>query len=283
MKKPLVVFAVASSLVLAGPACSAAPAGPGPAPASNQSSTTGSAHLALPSPVNAQLRAQPRTAQEQQLPSTGDTAADMASFLAMVMTGVDRYWTKVWQEAGYPEPYVNVFYPGPGEKMVDPCNGYNLTTDQDAFYCSINDTIVISQVMATEMLNGQVGYSTGPGTKNLSGDFSVALVVAHEYAHNLQAELGILPTAPEARTYPVYKTELHADCWAGVWANSAYYEGVLEAGDIEEGIQAAMSAGDYDFNNPAHHGTPEQRAAAFMAGYNSGVPLGCDPWLTDSY
>lgn len=277
MKTARIAFAAAFSLVLVGSACSAAPAGPNPAPASSQSSTAGSADLAL-----TQLPTQPGAAQEQQLQSTGDTVAAMSSFLTMVTADVDKYWTKVWQEAGYPAPYVTVFYPGPGETMMDPCDK-RMTTDQDAFYCSVNDTIVISQVMATEIWNGQVKGNTDPTTGNPSGDFSVAFAVAHEYAHNLQTELGILPTDPAARTYPTYKTELHADCWAGVWANSAFAEGILEAGDIEEAIQTAMLTGDYEFNDPGHHGTPEQRSKAFMTGYNSGIPASCDPWLTDSY
>lgn len=206
----------------------------------------------------------------------------MSSFLAMVITDIDKYWTRVWQEAGYPPPYVNVIFPGPGEKIVNPCHN-RMTSDQDAFYCGVNDTIVISQVMAAEIWNGQVKANTDPATGNPSGDFSVALVVAHEYAHNLQTELGILPTAPAAPTYPVYKTELHADCWAGIWANSAYYEGILEAGDIEEGIQVMMLLGDYAFNDPGHHGTPEQRSKAFMTGYNSGLSGSCNSWLMDSY
>jgi predicted metalloprotease len=284
MKTPRFVFAVAFSSVLVCSACSATPAGQSPGPASSQLTTTRSVDSALASPETTQLTnlQQPGAAQEQQLQSTGETAATMSSFLATIMTDVDTYWTKVWQEAGYPAPYVNVIYPGPGETMVNPCNN-SMTTDHDAFYCVVNDTIVISQVMATEIWNGQVKANTDPATGNPSGDFSVALAVAHEYAHNLQTELGILPTYPAAPTYPVYKTELHADCWAGVWANSAYKEGILEAGDIEEGIQATMLLGDYNFNDPNHHGTPEQRSKAFMAGYNSGVPASCDPWLTDSY
>lgn len=206
----------------------------------------------------------------------------MSSFLDTVTTDVHNYWTKVLQEAGYPAPYVNVFYPGLGETMMDPCTN-KMTTDQDAFYCWVNDTIVISQARATEILNGWIKGNTDPATGNPSGDFSVAFVVAHEYAHNLQTELGIDPTDPAAQVYPGYKIELHADCWAGVWANSAYHEGILEAGDIEEGIQTTTVLGDYKFNDPGHHGTPEQRSKAFMTGYNSGIPASCDPWLMDSY
>ncbi|MFG2556161.1 neutral zinc metallopeptidase [Streptomyces sp. NPDC048581] len=55
-----------------------------------------------------------------------------------------------------------------------------------------------------------------PGRRLLS-----AHAVAHEYAHHLQGELGLVPSSEtEPRRFPVYKTELHADCWAGVWAKS---------------------------------------------------------------
>ena len=56
----------------------------------------------------------------------------MASFMTTVMTDVDKYWTKVWQGAGYTEPYVNVIYPGPGEAVFTPCAN-RMTTDDDAF------------------------------------------------------------------------------------------------------------------------------------------------------
>jgi predicted metalloprotease len=126
---------------------------------------------------------------------------------------------------------------------------------------------------------------SGDGTRHATGDFSVAYAVAHEYAHSLQAELGVIasPANDYTLTYPVYKTELHADCWAGVWANSAYYQGLLEAGDIEEAFQSALDLGEYDYADPAHHGTPAQRSQAFMDGYNHGDPASCGPYLTAVY
>ncbi|MGY3320790.1 putative metalloprotease [Arthrobacter sp. TE12232] len=208
----------------------------------------------------------------------------MSAFMTMVATDVDKYWTKVLQAAGLPAPYVNVVFPGPGESVQNACDNNAPTTDDDAYYCPLDDSIVFSQAIATKIWNGEL---RAPGNTeaatNLSGDFSVAMAVAHEYAHNVQTELGIVPLPPADLNYPVYKTELHADCWAGVWANSAYYEGILEAGDIEEAIQATMLVGDYNTSSRGHHGTPMQRHAAFMTGYNSGAPASCDPWLLDSY
>jgi predicted metalloprotease len=108
----------------------------------------------------------------------------------------------------------------------------------------------------------------------LIGDFAVAVVVAHEYAHNIQAELGIFGGG-----FATYKTELQADCWAGIWANSAYAKGILDPGDLEEGLELARQIGDYDSRDEGHHGTPEQREAAFSSGYESGNPITCNQWL----
>ncbi|BCW45195.1 hypothetical protein StoSoilB5_23790 [Arthrobacter sp. StoSoilB5] len=89
----------------------------------------------------------------------------MYSFITMVMTDVDSYWTKVWLGAGYKAPYVKVTFPGTNESVFTPCpdpenpNG-RMTNDNDAFYCDANDTIVISQIMAIKIWNGQVTANT---------------------------------------------------------------------------------------------------------------------------
>lgn len=219
---------------------------------------------------------------------TAETASTgtMAGFLAYVLTDIDSYWTSVWKAAGYPEPAVSYNFPGPGELYPTLCESRvpRFNDDRSAFYCPADDTIVFSQVMATDVWLGRVRANDDPETGAASGDFSVAYVMAHEYAHNLQSELGLVPSPQQPQeVYPVYKTELHADCWAGVWANSAYYKGILEPGDVEEGQQSALLFGDYAFTEPGHHGTPQQRTEAFLSGYNSGSPSSCDPWLTAEY
>ncbi|BCW45194.1 hypothetical protein [Arthrobacter sp. StoSoilB5] len=54
---------------------------------------------------------------------------------------------------------------------------------------------------------------------------------------------------------------------------------------MDKSLQIPMLTllGDYHFQDPGHHGTPDQRSKAFMAGYNSGVPASCDPWLVNNY
>ena len=70
-----------------------------------------------------------------------------------------------------------------------------------------------------------------------ASDFGVAYVVAHEMGHAVQHDLGI--TEPDGAA-TVAPTELQADCLAGVWSNAKYYQNTLEAGDIDEAVNAGI-------------------------------------------
>jgi predicted metalloprotease len=101
--------------------------------------------------------------------------------------------------------------------------------------------------------------------------------VAHEYAHEVQDELGIFQNY--GQQLPTMAFELQADCYAGTWAKSAYLENRLEDGDVQEALDAALAVGDFDTNNPGHHGTPEQRKDAWNSGFQSGDPSSCGKYL----
>jgi predicted metalloprotease len=90
---------------------------------------------------------------------------------------------------------------------------------------------------------------------------------------------------PSRRNDLSIRTELQADCFAGVWGRAAQGAGVLEAGDLEEGIRAAASVGDDRIQEAATgrinretwtHGSSEQRVQWFRTGFNSGNPDTCD-------
>ena len=118
------------------------------------------------------------------------------------------------------------------------------------------------------------------------GDFAQAYVVAHEVGHHIQNLEGTLDKAQsaQARAGTVggnqiqVGVELQADCYAGVWANRS---GLLEAGDIEEGMRAAEAIGDDALTqgrvSPDNftHGTSAQRMAALRTGLQSGDPAQC--------
>jgi len=81
------------------------------------------------------------------------------------------------------------------------------------------------------------------------------------------------------------KVELQADCYAGIWAHNAdRYRGLLEQGDIEEGLKAAAAVGDDHLQKRSTgvvrpesftHGSSEQRMKAFLAGYQNGTMQSC--------
>jgi predicted metalloprotease len=73
--------------------------------------------------------------------------------------------------------------------------------------------------------------------------------------------------------------ELQADCFAGTWANSVYRAGHLQPGDIEEATNTALAVGDFDVGNAQHHGTPQERRNALLAGFESGDPSVCARYL----
>ena len=109
------------------------------------------------------------------------------------------------------------------------------------------------------------------------GDFSVAYIVAHEYGHQVQDELGLFEQY--GQQIPTKAFELQADCYAGTWAKSAYEENRLEDGDVQEALDAALAVGDFDAGSSGHHGTPEQRKEAWTSGFEAGDPSACSAYL----
>ena len=119
-------------------------------------------------------------------------------------------------------------------------------------------------------------------------------MIAHEIGHHVQNQLGIAEKVQaykqqvgetEANAVQV-RMELQADCYAGVWANLAdRSKGILEQGDIEEGLNAASAIGDDNIQRQTQgrivpdaftHGTSEQRVRWFKRGLDSGNPSACD-------
>ena len=130
------------------------------------------------------------------------------------------------------------------------------------------------------------------GALRARGDFAQAYVIAHEFGHHVQNVLGVSTDVrqqqqedPEGANELSIRLELQADCLAGVWGHSANQEGLLEPGDVEEGLNAAAAVGDDRIQqksgrgvNPESwtHGSSEQRMAWFQKGFENGDPAACD-------
>ena len=203
----------------------------------------------------------------------------MEEFLTAVTQDVDRYWTAQFESAGLPEPRVTYAWIPEGMTTQSVC-GIDGLGDQAAAYCPGDDTIYISQKFAEDIYTGALDRAL-PGSANgyggTSGDFAVAYIVAHEYAHQVQAELGLYDRY--GQQLPTMNFELQADCYAGAWGKSTADAGRLEEGDVQEALDAALAVGDFDPANPGHHGTPEQREAAWSDGFESGSPDACGEYL----
>jgi predicted metalloprotease len=191
-------------------------------------------------------------------------------FLTEVTEDVDAFWTRQFEAAGLPEPRVRYAWIPAGQTVQSACGELG---DGAAAYCPGDDTIFISEPFASGIYTGALDRAlpgSAQGFGGTAGDFAVAYIVAHEYGHQIQHELGLFENS-----VPTARFELQADCFAGTWARSAYDEDRLERGDLDEALNAALAVGDFEYDQPGHHGTPEQRRSAWMAGFDSGDPAAC--------
>ena len=208
----------------------------------------------------------------------GSQSQTMEQFLTSVTKDVDAYWTRTFEDSGLPEPRVSYGWIPAGRTATSACGPLD---DSAAAYCSGDDTIYISEQFASDIYNGALDQAlpgSSQGFGRTYGDFAVAYIVAHEYGHQIQDELGLFQRY--GQQLPTMAFELQADCYAGAWANSASEEDRVDDGDVQEALDAALAVGDFDTANPGHHGTPEQRREAWTRGFESGDPSSCSVYLS---
>ena len=213
------------------------------------------------------------------------TGADANKYVEcrVVATGnsVDGVWSQLLK--GYTRPHMKLF-----QNRVDTGCGA-ATTEVGPFYCPVDKTAYFDTGFF-QVLVDQFGSSGGP----LAQEY----VVAHEYGHHVQNLLGVLGRAqqdPEGATGAGVRTELQADCYAGVWAHYASitkqentgvtYLKPLSDKDIADALSAAQSVGDDRIQKQATgrinpetwtHGSSAQRQKWLMQGYTTGDPARCD-------
>ena len=195
-----------------------------------------------------------------------------------VINSVQEFWDGVFRDSGRQYPYVDtVFFT---DQVETDCG--SATSQVGPFYCPRDELVYIDLGFFDE-LQSRFGAGGAP--------FAQAYVIAHEYGHHVQNQLGVLESiggdtqGPESRAV---RAELQADCYAGVWAANAVERGVIEEltqADINDGLDAAMAIGDDRIQertqgqvNPETwtHGSSEQRRRWFSRGYEEGRPAVCD-------
>lgn len=207
-------------------------------------------------------------------------------FVSVVLADTEEIWGNIFaSQVGQPyDPPVLVLFSG---VTASPCG--NASGATGPFYCPVDQKAYLDTAFFAEM-------STRFGA---GGDFAAAYVVAHEIAHHVQNELGILGKANQIRANVSQtesnaisvRIELQADCFSGIWARHAEAQlGTLEPGDIAEALNAARQIGDDSLQRQAGrvprphtftHGSSEQRQRWFATGYQSGILESCDTFGTN--
>jgi predicted metalloprotease len=219
------------------------------------------------------------------------TGADANKYVECRVVATTNSVDGVWQQLlpGYTPPHTTLFHGqvqtgcGPADTSVGP------------FYCPVDKTAYFDTDFF-QVLVDQFGSSGGP----LAQEY----VVAHEYGHHvqdLQGTIGRAQQGVQGAQGNSVRTELQADCYAGIWAHYAAvtkqpgtdvtYLEPLSDKDIADALSAASSVGDDRIQkeatgriNPEQwtHGSSAERQKWFTVGYQTGDIKKCDTFATDN-
>jgi uncharacterized protein len=197
--------------------------------------------------------------------------------IVAVVNSVQKFWDGVFQRSNRQYQDANTVFFTDGVQT-----GCGFADSQvGPFYCPRDQLVYIDLGFFDDL--SRFGAEDTP--------FTEAYVIAHEYGHHVQDLLGVLDQirgdqqGPES---PAVRSELQADCYAGVWAANAVKTGLIEEltqADVNSGLDAASAIGDDRIQerttgqvNPETwtHGSSEQRRRWFSRGYEEGRPAVCD-------
>ncbi len=219
-------------------------------------------------------------------PQTQGSAANdrMADFVSVVLADTEDTWQSLFRQTGetYVEPKLVLY-----SRAVESACGYARSA-VGPFYCPADQKLYIDLSFYEDLKNRH----------QAPGDFAQAYVIAHEVGHHVQNLLGVSGRVQamqrrvdraQANQLSV-RLELQADCFAGIWAHHANRSRqILEAGDIEEALNAASSIGDDRLQSQAKgyvspdsftHGSSAQRVRWFKRGIQTGEPAQCNTFAT---
>jgi predicted metalloprotease len=205
-------------------------------------------------------------------------------FVEFVFDDVQRTWDGMFTEGGsrYDPAALVVF-----THSVQTSGCGAATSAVGPFYCPADAHVYLDQEFFDELAS----------RFGAPGDFAQAYVIAHEVGHHVQNLTGtsddvrrLQQDDPDSANELSIRLELQADCYGGVWGASAGERGLLQSGDLEEGLDAAAAVGDDRIQEAATgridqdtwtHGSAEQRTHWFRRGFESGDPGSCDTFSVD--
>ena len=226
----------------------------------------------------------PGTANPVGIPADEDPQRDLKDFSTFVFNDAQGTWAKIFRQEGASyQPATLYLYAN--AVRTDGCG--SASSAVGPFYCPADRRVYLDLSFYDDMRR-ELGAS---------GDFAWAYVIAHEMGHHVQNLRGteqevarLARDDPDRANELSVRTELQADCYAGVWASTVFAAGDLEPGDIEEAFNAAEAIGDDRLQRQAGHsvnpdsfthGSSEQRRTWFDTGYRSGDPADCDTFSAD--
>jgi predicted metalloprotease len=210
----------------------------------------------------------------------GAPADEGGQFVAHVLGDTEDTWTAVFAETGqqYSAPRLALFSQG----INTGCG--SATSAAGPFYCPPDQKVYIDLAFFQQL---ETEFAA-------QGDFAKAYVIAHEVGHHVQNLLGTADKVQAARQRASetdsnelsVRMELQADCYAGIWAHYAdSTRQVVEAGDIDEALNAASAVGDDTIQKRMQghvnqesftHGSGAQRQQWFRKGFGSGRVQDCN-------
>lgn len=219
-----------------------------------------------------------------------DANRDVECRVIGTVNSVQDYWADELARLGTPYRKVStVLYSGATRSACG-----TASNQVGPFYCPRDRKVYIDASFFDE-LTSRFGAD--------SGALAQEYVVAHEYGHAVQDQLGILDRAQENPQGPSggsVRTELMADCFAGVWANHASstqaasgeaFLKPLTPADISSALSAASAVGDDRIQQKTAgrvspeswtHGSSAARQKWFLTGYQSGSTARCDTFSAAS-
>jgi hypothetical protein len=192
------------------------------------------------------------------------------------VNSLDAYWSDAFDPTGggYARPGTVLF----SDAVDTACGG--ATSAVGPFYCPLDQTIYIDLGFYDD-LETRFGAEGGP--------LAEMYVIAHEYGHHVQNLLGSLDAGRDAGAERgAVRTELQADCYAGVWVVNAVDTGFLQPitrEQLDQALDAAAAIGDDRIQERMQgqvdphtwtHGSAEQRQEWFVTGYENGSADACD-------